>query len=229
MKTLSLTMLRRSETPRNTAFTLIELLTVMAIILVLAGLILNIAQHAQYKGSLAKATAEIQALSSAIEAYKNDNGTYPRDPNITDKLIPQTEFNPVNYKSSSGLLYKALSGYDTTQGKTNTIIGKSYFQFQPVELGSLNASTTPSPTSSEMYIQDPFGNSYGYSTAYQAAKDTADNSSTPGATPAPDQGYNPTFDLWSTAGYGPAGRAMPSVTANASPAALYSSLWVKNW
>ena len=36
-------------------------------------------------------------------------------------------------------------------------------------------------------IADPFGNSYGYSTANQADPGTA-------------KGYNPTFDLWSTAG-----------------------------
>ena len=35
------------------------------------------------------------------------------------------------------------------------------------------------------FIRDPFGNSYGYSTANQAD---------------PANGYNPTFDLWSTAG-----------------------------
>ena len=80
-----------------------------------------------------------------------------------------------------------------------------------------------------MYIQDPFGNPYGYSTAYQAAKDAADNSGTPGATPAPDQGYNPTFDLWSTAGYSPNGRTTPTNSGNASPAAIYSNIWVKNW
>jgi hypothetical protein len=48
-------------------------------------------------------------------------------------------------------------------------------------------------------IRDPFGNSYGYSTANQSSLAT---------------GYNPTFDLWSTAGQKTsAGRAK----------------WIKNW
>jgi hypothetical protein len=51
-------------------------------------------------------------------------------------------------------------------------------------------------------IRDPFGNSYGYSTAQQAN---------------PSQGFNPTFDLWSTAG-----------TSNAADAA-YEKSWIKNW
>ena len=37
------------------------------------------------------------------------------------------------------------------------------------------------------YIQDPFGNSYGYSTVQSGDAQTT-------------LGYNPTFDLWSTAG-----------------------------
>ena len=64
---------------RHDAFTLIELLTVIAIILVLAGLLLHIAGSANYKSSLARAQAEIQAISTALESYKADNGTYPRN------------------------------------------------------------------------------------------------------------------------------------------------------
>ena len=44
-------------------------------------------------------------------------------------------------------------------------------------------------------VRDPFGNHYGYSTANQVN---------------PSLGYNPTFDLWSTASGGPAE-------------------WIKNW
>jgi hypothetical protein len=56
------------------------------------------------------------------------------------------------------------------------------------------------------YIRDPFGNSYGYSTA-QAAN--------PGGT----AGYNPTFDLWSTAG----------LTATPGSPDTITPQWIKNW
>ena len=58
-------------------------------------------------------------------------------------------------------------------------------------------------TAGLQYIQDPYGNSYGYSTAgllveenFRAALTT--NSSA--TRPTTQAGYNPTFDLWSTAG-----------------------------
>ena len=93
-KTDSALMTYRSLPPRDfvrarrAAFTLIELLTVIAIILVLAGLLLHIAGNANTKASLARAQAEIQAMSSALESYKTDNGTYPRNTD-TDTLNAQ--------------------------------------------------------------------------------------------------------------------------------------------
>jgi hypothetical protein len=62
-------------------------------------------------------------------------------------------------------------------------------------------------------IIDPFGNSYGYSTAYQYDIDQQ--------VPLPNHGYNPTFDLWSTAG------VAASPTPN--PPATQQNLWIKNW
>ena len=79
-----------------------------------------------------------------------------------------------------------------------------------------------------MYIVDPFGLSYGYSTAYQAQVDLANNQ-TPAVTPASGYGYNPTYDLWSTAGYSRAGRSVPTNTSGTSPATFNGNLWMKNW
>ena len=61
----------------NAGFTVIELLIVMAIIIVLAGLILATAGYVQKKGARARAEAEIAAMSAALESYKADNGIYP--------------------------------------------------------------------------------------------------------------------------------------------------------
>jgi len=58
------------------------------------------------------------------------------------------------------------------------------------------------------YIQDPVGNSYGYSTAYQAWVD--------GGSLGTQTGYNPSFDLWSTTG-----------TTSGSPSDRLQ--WIKNW
>ena len=213
------------------AFTLIELIAVMAIILILAGLILGIAGHAQHDSAVRRAQAEVKAMESAIEAYKIDNGAYPRDASTTDKLNSSMNFDPLPsgssgslYQNSSQYLYQCLSGFDPKN--PTSIITKPYMEFTPGQLavGTGGSATTPTPTSPYMFIVDPFGYSYGYSTIYQAVLDT------PSATPDPTKGYNPTFDLWSTAGYSQAaGHGTPSNMAAASPAAAYSMLWVKNW
>lgn len=234
---------RRRVARRRAGFTLIELLAVMAIIVVLAGLILGVASHANYKGSLTRAEAEVKALSSAVENYKIDNGTYPRNSN-TDSLVAQRDFDPVGnnnlYKLSAEYLYQELSGvHPTTSGSNgssnnNNGLTKAYYTFQPNQIDlapdAPTSVTTRTPTSPYMFAADPFGFAYGYSTAYQKALDDANNQPTPGATPTPDQGYNPTFDLWCTAGYSvSSGKGTPANRANASPAAIYSTLWIKNW
>src|SRR4029453_5073335 len=104
------------------AFTLIELLIVIAIIVVLAGLVLSTVGYVQKKGVRARAETEIAAISAACESYKADNGIYPRDPTAntaTDKLNAKTDGNPTlgatnpsgaTYPLASLVLYRALSG-----------------------------------------------------------------------------------------------------------------------
>ena len=186
---------KADDTPAATperAFTIIELLVVIAIILILAGLILSISSYVQNKGARARAETEIAAMSAALESYKADNGIYPRVVGgSTDMLDPKTSTNPSSYKTASVYLFTELSGLDTSQQVVAN--KKSYFSFKPQMLGHPAGDNT-----TVAYIRDPFGNSYGYSTANQA------NS---------NNGYNPTYDLWSTGG---------SVTSD-------TSKWIKNW
>ena len=71
--------IRHSSFRAARAFTIIELLVVMTIILVLAGLILATSGYVQNKGKRSRAEAEIAAISAALENYKADNGIYPSD------------------------------------------------------------------------------------------------------------------------------------------------------
>src|SRR5215468_9948045 len=66
-----------SQKPRDYGFTLIELILVVGIIIVLAGLVLSTVGYARKKGALARAETEIAAISAACENYKADNGVYP--------------------------------------------------------------------------------------------------------------------------------------------------------
>ncbi len=181
---------------RPSAFTLLELLIVISIIIILAGLILATAGYVQKKGARSRAEAEIAAMSAALESYKADNGIYPTNTD-TEGLAANRDFNSAstNYEKTSLFLYKQISG-DTNATRAGT--GKSYMNFDP---GMLKPA--PPSTASVTAIRDPFGNSYGYSTI--KAK-----------TPAGSDGYNPTFDLWSTAG---------TMGTTASD----QQQWIKNW
>ena len=95
---------------RYNAFTLIELIVVVGIIIVLAGLVLSTAGYARKKSARARAETEIAAISAACENYKADNGIYPRDTTTTDVLDARLSGNPSAYQTASLYLYKQLSG-----------------------------------------------------------------------------------------------------------------------
>jgi prepilin-type N-terminal cleavage/methylation domain-containing protein len=200
------------DTPATTtAFTLIELLIVIAIIVVLTGLILTTIGYVQKKQARTRAETEIAAISAACESYKADNGIYPRGnanlsnttPCDTDNLDARQNLDPsaAVYSLASLFLYEQLAG--VTSGSRSAIpSGKTYFTFKPNMLSPTDQSQPI------QFIRDPFGNSYGYSTANQAD-------------PVTPKGYNPTFDLWSTSGIA----ASPTPT----PPATQQNLWIKNW
>ena len=146
-----------------------EVLVVLTIILVLAGLVLATSSFVQNKGARSRAEVEIAAMSAALENYKADNGIYP------GSILDPATTTPSSYEDASATLYESLAGDPDGDGQPDPAI-TSYMQFKPNQLGSNN---------SKMFIKDPFGNSYGYSTLHETD---------------PSKGFNPTFDLWSTAG-----------------------------
>lgn len=183
------------DTPAATAaFTIVEVIVVMAIILVLAGLILGTSGYVHNKAARSRAQAEIQALSAALESYKADNGIYPDDTTLDARL----DTDSANYAPASLALYKAISG-DADNDSDRTAEMKSYMSLKPNQLSPVPVNPTTQQPQKVNAIIDPFGNSYGYSTANQTT---------------PAKGYNPTFDLWSTAG---------------STTSAGQTGWIKNW
>jgi len=200
------------------AFTIIELFVVIAIIIVLAGLILSTVGYVQKKGTRARAETEIAAMSAAIESYKADNGIYPRGQSTsapasgtpvytvattgTDDLDARVNVDSTQkiYQDASRYLYEQLSG-DANLDLAADTGSKTYFAFKESMLAVIKDVNGNSIGLS--HIKDPFGNSYGYSTIQAATGDST-------------KGYNPTFDLWSTAG-----------TTSGNATAL--NQWIKNW
>jgi prepilin-type N-terminal cleavage/methylation domain-containing protein len=184
------------------AFTVVELLIVMTIILILAGLILATSSYVQKKGARSRAEAEIAAMSAALENYKADNGIYPKGSD-SDALNARTNLNSdgktgdPKYFAASLFLYTQLSGNDANQQPVSA--AKNYFSFKPQMLGGPRDPN--GIVTSVTYLRDPFGNIYGYSTS--------------------SSGYNPTYDLWSNGD--------PTPTPAASPSPTPQDTWIKNW
>jgi len=104
-------MLQKSNLSRQ-AFTLIELLMVIAVIGILAAITFGIGngvRNAQYR---AKVKVELAAITQALEEYKARYGDYPRlDSNgsyPTDQVDP--DGNPVEAEAESVMLLYALTG-----------------------------------------------------------------------------------------------------------------------
>lgn len=140
------------------------MLTVMAIIAVIASLVVAVSGLVQSKAARSRAEGEIAAMSTAIESYKSDNGIYPQTKD-TDELDPRKDANPTSkkYQEASIDLYKELSG-DGGVGPDGAAIGteadgkpegRVYYEFKP---DVLKADKVNDKIAEVKYIQDPFGN-----------------------------------------------------------------------
>ena len=125
------------------AFTLVELLGVITVIGVLAGLTLGAAGAVRRQGATSQAKGDIAALQAACERYYAENNTYPLD----------TSNSPSAAKTPTGStpLFSALFGSDSYLGNQTN---KRYFEPNSNMLNSTSSTTA--------YFVDPWGNAYGY-------------------------------------------------------------------
>ncbi|MDP8242864.1 MAG: prepilin-type N-terminal cleavage/methylation domain-containing protein [Candidatus Hinthialibacter antarcticus] len=80
---------------KRKAFTLIELLIVVAIIGILAAIAVPNFINAQVRAKVARAQADMKALTTAIESYQIDNNSFPPDGDDLE------QFNPSDYNSAA--------------------------------------------------------------------------------------------------------------------------------
>ncbi len=84
-------------TDKRAAFTLLELLSVLALVAVLAGMVLGAGRRAAEAGKTARAKAELAALSAALEGYRREYGDYPQTDDAARLLRSLTgRRSPVN-------------------------------------------------------------------------------------------------------------------------------------
>jgi type II secretory pathway pseudopilin PulG len=132
---------------RSAAFTLVELMGVMVVIAILAGLTLGGAGAVRRQGAVNQAKAEIAALQAACERYYADNNAYPTNISVN----PASSFNPSSgYSGAGSVLFSALFGTN----QYNLTSSRKYFEPKPSMVSSTN---TANP-----YLIDPWGYAYGY-------------------------------------------------------------------
>ena len=128
------------------AFTLIELLAVITVIGILAGLTLGAAGAVRRHGATSTAKAEVAALQAACDRYFADNNLYPSNTSVD----PLTKTNPSTYTAAGQALFTNLLGSVTLSVAPTT---KRYFEPKPAMV-----YTNGSPN----YLIDPWGYAYGY-------------------------------------------------------------------
>jgi prepilin-type N-terminal cleavage/methylation domain-containing protein len=126
----------------QSAFTLIELLAVITIIGILAGLTLGAAGAVRRHGATSTAKAEVAALQAACDRYYADYSAYPlgtADPTKTSIPVGATA------------LFTNLFGTNQYNRPPST---KRYFEPKPAMVSS--------PTNANPWFIDPWGYAYGY-------------------------------------------------------------------
>jgi prepilin-type N-terminal cleavage/methylation domain-containing protein len=131
------------------AFTLIELLAVITVIGILAGLTLGAAGAVRRHGATSTAKAEVAALQAACDRYYADYNLYPSNTSAAPSAV-----NPTNYTAAGQVLFTNLLGSATL---TAVPTRKRYFEPKPAMV-----FTNTSPTILTNYFIDPWGYAYGY-------------------------------------------------------------------
>jgi prepilin-type N-terminal cleavage/methylation domain-containing protein len=94
--------------PKRDGFTTIELLTVIAIIAIMMGILIPVVTSARNSANVAKQKAQFAAIAMALDAFKGDYGDYPPSHGWT----PTTSDNIDYSYCGAQTLTEALVGWD---------------------------------------------------------------------------------------------------------------------
>jgi prepilin-type N-terminal cleavage/methylation domain-containing protein len=138
------------------AFTLIELLTVIAVIGVLAGITLGVMRGVQERAAINLARTELAALSQALEGYKKQYGDYPQTGVSSGNPIAAASLT-----SSEGRLFNALMG--KLGPALNATQGRTWLEAAKFTLSTTDLPVSGNSTSVANHFLDPWGRAYLYS------------------------------------------------------------------
>ena len=160
-----------SITAKIRSFTLVELLIVIAIIGVLAGILLSVFGDIPDEAKKAKASSRISQIAAAISNFKNDFGFYPPDGTQAD-LQDQGSAILLEFLDGDGILPERYMPSEGELGSDSdeliTLLDKAYITPPKNDMGDWSPGVGASrrgenfEPSERPEILDPWGNPYQY-------------------------------------------------------------------
>ena len=158
---------------RCAGFTLVELLVVIAIIGILAGLLFPLVTRAQKSAKKAKASTEVRAIATAIEAYYNEYGKLPIPDDVQgvydsgNDVVSRGTYHTTDLDSSDSDLgsrevIKILTANDTDASGNSTLDASHYGEvMNPKGMVFLEAQTAGNTENTRNGVfLDPWGQQY---------------------------------------------------------------------
>ncbi len=155
------------------AFTLIELMVVITIIVILAALTVTISGWVQRKAAVDKARTQLKLMESQLQAYERDVGSFPAGEDLKGLILYQVLYG--DGVGPDGIPGNADDGALDGKPDEGATIYIPDFDPETDSLGMIDTVNGEAPEE----LLDPFGFTWRYRRGDEAAA------------------RNPDFDLWS--------------------------------
>jgi len=160
---------------RSRAFTLVELLTVMAIIAILVSIGIGAVRGASQRAAIARGKADLAALATALEEFKRHYGDYPQLAEFAQAAVVPTTLNTgPGLATVQARLFNCLTGAfgparfgadDRLNGPNFLDVGKFSLDAAPgntFQVPATNAPRPPFKPEQNVSLLDPWGHRYLY-------------------------------------------------------------------